>query len=236
MRARMFLSCALMLGLVASYSATVRAEDPKPTATKEMKPADAKAPAAKPAGDSKPAGDAKGGMPAMSPEDMKMMQPGEFHAKMKPMAGKWTYVTKMRMTPEEPWNESTGKAEFKWGIGGRFLMQEIKGNPSPMDAMTGGQPFEGFGMLGYDNKTKKYFSIWGDTWGTGFMESWGTCDESGKTITMTGECDCPITGKKESTRSVTKMISNDKMVFEMHQKGPDGKEFMGLEVTYTRSN
>lgn len=233
MRTRMLLSCALMFGLVTGYAATVRAEDPKPAATKEMKPGDAKAPAAKPAGDAK--GGDKGGMPEMTAEDMKMMMPGDFHAKLKPMAGKWTYITKMRMTADQPWMESTGKAEFKWAVGGRFLMQEIKGNPGPMDAMMGG-PFEGFGMGGYDNKTKKYFSIWTDNMGTGFMESWGTCDESGKTFTYTGECDCPFSGKKEPVKTVTKIVSNDKMVFEMHGKGPDGKEFQNLEVTYTRSN
>lgn len=247
MIAKKLLSCALILGLAAMFSAGVRAEDPKPAAkpadTKApvAKPADTKTPAtptAKPAGDAKPAADAKGGehggMP--SPEEMKMMMPGDFHAKLKPMAGKWTYVTKMRMTPDEPWSEATGKAEFRWALGGRFLIQEIKGNPGPMDAMMGGQPFEGLGTLGYDNMEKKYFSLWGDNMGTGFVESWGTCDESGKTFTFTGEADCHMTGKKETIKQITKVVNNDKFTFEMWGKGPDGKEFQSLEVTYTRSN
>src|SRR5262249_41716360 len=149
---------------------------------------------------------------------MKMMEgakPGEFHAKLKPMAGKWTTTSKFRMSSEMPWQESTGKAEFKWILGGRYLVQEYKANPGPTDAMMGG-PFEGHGMTGYDNVDKKYHNIWTDNMGTGMMVSTGTADGSGQTFTYNGEYNCPIEGKAKSAKSVMKMEGDDKMKFEMY--------------------
>lgn len=218
---RQWLSGLLAVGIGVALSTALSAQTP-----------DAKKPAGKPAaGAAQPGGE----------EAAKMMEawkkastPAEGHDKLKPLAGKWTYVTKWRMSPEAPFEESTGKAEFKWGMGGRFLFSEVKGDPTPNDAMMGG-PFEGFGMYGYDNMTKKYTNTWVDNMSTGTMISHGTADGSGKTFTfMAEEGMCPMTGEMKKPKSVLKMEGDDKVVFEMYDKGPDGKEFKGLEVTYTR--
>jgi len=208
------------------------ADKPVPTAPPAAKPAPATPPAsAKPAGD-KPAADGDD-MAKMMEVWKKAATPGEFHAKLNPLAGKWTFVTKARMSQEQPWDESTGKAEYRWGLGKRVLYHEVKANPSEQDAIMGG-PFEGFGMTGYDNTSKKYYSVWADNMGSGVMVSTGAVDSSGKTFTYTGEYDDPMSGKKKSVKSVLKIAGDDKVVFEMYDKGPDGKEFMNLEVTYAR--
>lgn len=208
------------------------AQDKKPT----DKPA-AKAPEAK-AGD-KPAA-APAGQP--SAEEMAMIQkmmeagtPGEAHAKLKPMTGKWTFTSKWRMSPDQPWDESTGKAEYKWILGNRILMNDIKTDPNPAkDAMMGG-PFEGFGMTGYDNVSKKYFNIWSDSVSTGIMVSHGTADGSGKTFTYESEYNCPMKGPNQHTKTVMKIEGDDKMVFQMYDKDDKGKEFVMGEVAYTRT-
>jgi hypothetical protein len=202
----------------------------KPAAQPPAKPADKPAdkPAATPAG--QPGGDE---MAKMMEAFQKAATPGEFHAKLKPLAGKWTFVTKARMSPDEPWHESPGKAEYKWILGGRILSQEVKASPGEHDAAMGG-PFEGFGLTGYDNMTKKYFNAWADSMGTGLMMSTGSVDSSGKTFTYTGEYQDPVSGQKKTAKSVLKIAGDDKIVFEMYDTGPDGKEFMSLEVTYTR--
>ncbi len=198
----------------------------------EKKPAAEKPAAAQPA---KP-GDKAAGQP--SEADMAKMiaagKPGPEHAKLDSLVGKWNFVTKYRMSPEQPWQESPGKAEYRWGLGKRILYHEVKANPSPQDAMMGG-PFEGFGMTGYDNMTKKYYNVWADNMGTGIMSSTGSADSSGKTFTYgSDEYTCPMTGEKKKTKSVLKIAGDDKVVYEMYDKDPDGKEFMTLEVTYTR--
>ncbi len=163
----------------------------------------------------------------------KAATPGEFHDNLKPLAGKWTFTTRYRMSADGPWEQSTGSAVYKWILGGRILVQEVKANPSPEDAMMGG-PFEGYGMTGYDNVSKKYFNVWCDNMGTGMMSSTGTCDSSGKTITYMGEFNDPMSGKVKRIKSVLKIVGDDKVVYEMYEKTPDGKEYMSLEVTYTR--
>ena len=205
-----------------------------PAAKPGDKPATATPPTA-----SKPAGD----KPAAGGDDMaKMMEmwkkaatPGEFHAKLNQLVGKWNFTTKARMSPEQPWEETTGKAEYRWGLGKRVLFHEVKANPGEKDAEMGG-PFEGFGMTGYDNTTKKYYNVWTDNMGTGVMMSTGTVDSSGKTFTYTSEDGyiCPMTGEKKTPKSILKIAGDDKVVFEMYDKGPDGKEYMNVEVTYAR--
>lgn len=224
------LGWVLALAICCAIGVTAVAQTP------DAKKPEAKKPDAKAA-----AGDK--GAAAMDPEMAKQMEswmkaatPADGHAKMAPMVGKWTYVTKWRMTPEAPWEESTGKAEFKWALGNRFLMGEVKGNPSPNDAMMGGAPFEGIAMYGYDNMTKKYVNTWMDNMSTGTMISHGTADGSGKTFTFQAEEGmCPMTGQMKAPKSVLKIDGDNKLVFEMHEKGPDGKEFKCLEVTYTRA-
>jgi hypothetical protein len=237
------LCTATALWSSTAYSQTKDEKKPeaaKPAATTQppaAKPADKSATAAPPTAATKPGANPAapaGGMPPEMEAMMKAAQPGEFHAKLKPLAGKWTVTSKFRMSPDQPWEESTGKAEYKWGLGGRYLFQDVKANPSEKDKEQGG-PFEGFGMMGYDNMSKKYFSTWVDNMGTMLMTSTGTCDSSGKTFTFMGDpYICPMTGQNKTTKSILKIAGDDKAVWEMYDKGPDGKEYMGLEVTYTR--
>lgn len=225
------LRCLFVLGFAFGFAGNVLAQEEKkkPTSPPSLKPAE-KAP-------DKGPGDKPATQP--SPEEMKMMEAwknaaalGEPHAKLKAMAGTWDVSSKWRMSPDQPWDGSKGTAEYRTILGGRVLVQEMKAEPSSMDAMMG-YSFEGHGMSGYDNVTKQYWSAWTDNMGTGLMVSHGTADGSGKTVTFTGTYDDPIRGKV-TAKSTQRMEGNDKMVFEMYDKGPDGKEFMSLEVTYTR--
>ncbi len=157
-----------------------------------------------------------------------MSEPGEFHTHLKPLVGRWNQVTKYRMSPDQPWEESAGSAEYRWILDGRFLIQDIKGQ------MAEGYPFTGLGVMAYDKVKKKYVSVWADNFASGFMVSEGTCDASGKVITFQGESSDPMTGKTRTDKSVFRIINNDKHVFEMYGTTPDGEEFRSLEVTYTR--
>jgi len=159
----------------------------------------------------------------------KMAEPGEYHAHLKPLAGTWNLVVKFRMAPEAPWEEHKGTSESKWILGGRFLLEEVKG-----EVMEGEERFEGLGIMGYDKVKKKYTSAWVDTMSTAVFTELGMCDKSGKVITTRSEYDDPMTGQKKKGKSVLRIISNDKHVAEMYETGLDGKEFKNLEVVYTR--
>ena len=179
-------------------------------------------------GDEVPKTEGKGAGDAAMEAWMKLAQPGDFHAHLKPLVGKWTTASKWRMTPEMPWDESKGTAEYTWLLGGRFLQQKIVGE------MEEGGRFEGIGFWGYDNGKKKYTSIWMETMGTMIAASEGTCDASGKIFNMTGQYFDPMANANKEMKTILRIINNDKHVFEWFDADPDGKPFQALEVTYTR--
>ena len=99
------------------------------------------------ADDKKPAADEKAMMEAM----MKQATPGPEHKKLEPLVGDWTYTAKFWMAPGAPPMEMAGDDKCTWIMDGRFLQDEVTG-----PAQAGMPPFQGLGLTGYDNTTKKY--------------------------------------------------------------------------------
>jgi hypothetical protein len=156
----------------------------------------------------------------------KMAQPGEPHKLFATLAGSWTTTTKEWMEPGKPPTESTGTAEMKMLLDGRFLYQEY--NSQMM-----GQPFSGIGIDGYDNITKKYVTAWIDTMGTGIFFMEGTASADGKTITLRGSHPEPGGGKM-THRAVWKILDNNNQQFDMYGAHGKEKEMKFLEITYSR--
>jgi hypothetical protein len=156
----------------------------------------------------------------------KMATPGEPHKLFATLAGSWTTTTKEWMEPGKPPTESTGTAEMKMLLDGRFLYQEFTGNMM-------GQPFSGVGIDAYDNMTKKYMTAWIDTMGTGIFMMEGTASADGKTITLKGSHPEPGGGNM-THRAVWKIIDNNTQTFDMYGTHHDGKEMKVLEISYNR--
>ena len=152
--------------------------------------------------------------------------PGAPHKLLAGMAGSWSTRIKTWMGPDSPPMESKGTSEQKMLLGGRFLQQEYSG-----DMM--GSPFTGIGVTGYDNHTKKYVSTWMDSMGTGIFFFEGTASADGRTITQEARYDDPLKGPVK-WRSVTKIVDNNTLVFEMYGTDKRGKEEKMMEITYTR--
>lgn len=205
MRKRNAFLCAVLAGLVGTWvSMNVVADD-------------AKTPAAKPSAEE---------MQAMME---KMGAPAAEHAKLAKYAGNFTADVQMWMDPAAPPTQSTGKATNEMILGGRHLKQTFEG-----DMM--GKPFHGIGFSGYDTLKKQWYSTWMDDMSTGFMfmESGVDTDAAGKTIKLSGEMMCPMTGKVEKFRDVTTFIDDDTYKFEMWGPGMDGKEHKSMEIVYKR--
>ncbi|NJN69073.1 MAG: DUF1579 domain-containing protein [Nitrospira sp.] len=152
--------------------------------------------------------------------------PGEPHKLFATLAGSWTTTTKEWMEPGKPPTESTGTAEMKMLLDGRFLYQEYNSHMM-------GQPFLGVGIDGYDNLTKKYVTAWIDTMGTGIFFMEGTASADGKTIALKGSHPEPGGGKM-SHRAVWKIIDQNNQTFDMYGTHHGQKEMKVLEITYTR--
>lgn len=169
------------------------------------------------------------GMPSME-NMMKMWEDanktGEHHKHLNTMAGDWTTAAKFWMAPGAPPETSAGTAKNTWVLDNRYLQQEYSG-----DMM--GKPFRGMGHLAYNNGTQKYESTWLDSMSTGIMFSSGTCSADGKTMTFACTYTCPMRGEIAS-RQILRVVGPDQYVFEMHEPGPDGKEYKHGEITYNR--
>lgn len=166
--------------------------------------------------------------PAMMEAWAKYMTPGEHHQRLESMAGKFKYVNKWRMDPKQEWVSTEGDYEGEMIFGGKFLACSIRG-----DMM--GQPFEGMGVLGYDNALKKHISGWIDNMGTGMMRSEGDCDSTGRIITFEGEMVDPMTNQPTKYKYVYNIESDDR--FTMRWWSPDpatGELFESMVIEYTR--
>jgi hypothetical protein len=167
----------------------------------------------------------------MDPQEMmevwkKLGTPGEPHKLFAGLAGSWTTTTKEWMEPGQPPTESTGTADMKMLLDGRFLYQEY--NSQMM-----GQPFSGVGIDGYDNMTKKYVTAWIDTMSTGIFFMEGTASADGKTITLKGSHPEPGGGKM-THRAVWKIVDDNTQTFDMYGTHHGGKEMKVLEIIYSR--
>jgi len=174
---------------------------------------------------------AGGAEPGMSAADMEAMMavasPGPPHAALASCVGNWkSEVKSYWMDPSQP-VVSTGSVHFEMELGGRVLNGSFKGE-------MGGMPFEGHSLDGYDNAKGKYWSIWLDNMGTGYMLSTGTASADGKTITYTGTSWDPMQGKDVNYKMITKIVDANTRTFEMY--AVEGHvETKQMEITYTRS-
>ena len=156
----------------------------------------------------------------------KLGTPGEPHKLFASLAGSWTTQTKEWMEPDKPPAESTGTAEMKMLLDGRFLYQEYNGQMM-------GQPFTGIGIDAYDNLTRKYVSAWMDSMGTGIFMMEGTAGAGGRTITLKGSHPEPGGGRM-THRAIWKIVDNNTQTFDMWGTREGGKEMKMMEITYTR--
>ena len=157
----------------------------------------------------------------------RMAKVGDNHKLLGAMAGEWNTVVRSWMKPGAEPMESKGVSSDRPVMGGRYIQTDFKG-----DFM--GQPFQGFGMSGYDNVTGKFWSTWSDSMSTGVMHVRGTYDAASKPFTYRGEMPDPMkAGALVKFRETVKIVDADKHVFEMYETH-EGVETKTMEITYTR--
>jgi len=166
-----------------------------------------------------------------SQEEMAAMMaaatPGPHHQAMTKTVGTWEMSSKMWMAPGAPPMESAGTATIEGLMDGRFVMETAK---APMMGM----PWEGRGLWGYDNTTKKHIGFWFDSFGTMMMSFEGTCDGACKVLTMKSTYMDPMTKTTKTMKSVSKTVTDDHTVNELYDVAKDGTETKMMEITYKR--
>ncbi len=154
------------------------------------------------------------------------MTPGEAHKMMADEAGTWTADMTFWHGPDSPAQKATTTANIKMIMGGRYQQSDYKGNVM-------GMPFEGHGMLAFDNAAKEYTSTWIDNMGTGIMVMKGKMSGDNKTIELHGEMMDPARGKAVKCREVYTIVDDNTRKMEMFDnKG--GKEYKMMEIMLKR--
>jgi hypothetical protein len=155
----------------------------------------------------------------------KLAVPGEFHKFLASRAGSWTTRSRHWMEPDKPPMEFAGSCERKMILDGRYLQEEFSGEMM-------GHPFTGIGVIGYDNQSKKYVSVWMDTMSTGIYFFEGTGGPDGKTISLESRFNDPVK-RPGRWHLVTKIVDENTEVTEMRMKYESGGEEK-CESTYSR--
>ncbi|MEM9597556.1 MAG: DUF1579 domain-containing protein [Acidobacteriota bacterium] len=163
---------------------------------------------------------------AMMAALQKAMTPGEHHAFLKAMEGKWNLATKAWMAPGQPPMESKGTATKTMIHGGRYLQEQVNGEMM-------GIPFTGEGLTGFDNTGARFVGTWIDSMTTSILMFEGQRD--GDVITLTGTSKDPMSGQMMKVRTVTRRVDDDHHEFEFYMTAPGGPEMKWMEVQYTRA-
>ena len=154
----------------------------------------------------------------------KYASPGEEHEYFKFFEGDWKFENTTYMGPEP--TKTPGMAHFQMIMGGRYLSGSHEGE-------SGGMPFEGMGLSGYDRVSGEMFSLWIDNHGTGVMESRGSINPDGKGDMVVGADNSTPWGPT-TWRMVTTITGDDSFTFTMYMSSMGQPESKAMEIEYER--
>jgi hypothetical protein len=152
--------------------------------------------------------------------------PGAEHRHLEALAGAWTLDVQFRLAPDASWRSSSGRAEYRVVLGGRFVVEEAS------VALGQGQ-FEWMGIYGYDNRAGRYTASWVDNGDTGIERADGVMDPASKAIVFSGE-QPGASGGVEPYKWVLQIESPVRFTIEMRSPGPGGAEFTNMRLIGTR--
>jgi hypothetical protein len=93
--------------------------------------------------------------------------------------------------------------------------------------------FQGKGLDTYDSATKKYRSVWVDSFSTSPRTMEGNLDKDDKFMTMTGEGRGPD-DQPVKFKSITEIKDVDTVNFSLFMVEKDGNERSMVNITYKR--
>lgn len=177
----------------------------------------------------KPVAPSPADMAAMMEKAKHFTQPGKHHEVLKRFLGNWDTQTRFPM-PGHDMPAEKGQAEFSWLMEGRWLKSEMSGTMM-------GQPIKSFMIMGYDNFKQSYVTSHVSTMDTAMLHSEGDMDPGGKVLLTYGTLDEYLTGEHDKmVKYVWRFVSDDKIVFEIHDLPIGEKNTMVIEITYTRKS
>lgn len=143
-------------------------------------------------------------------------KPGKQHDHLKRLVGTWDAETGF----------GKGTMTYKMDLGGLWLMGDFEGE-------FGGMKFQGHGLDTYDSATKKFRSVWVDSFSTAPRNMEGQLDKDDKVMTLTGEGRGPD-GATAKFKSTTEIKDADTVNFNLFMVDKEGKEQPMVNIIYKR--
>lgn len=159
--------------------------------------------------------------------------PSDMHMKIFSMLGTWDYTVTYKTAADAEPQVSTGKISNEIVLGERFLSSKASG---VMNVGGHQMPYEGEGLIGYNNIEGKYTSVWADTLGTDIMTGEGVFDEKTNAIVIEGQFTPPLVNQKVKFREEIEFTDSDTHKRTIYTKDASGKEFAILEIVYSKGN
>ncbi len=131
--------------------------------------------------------------------------PGEMHAWLAKYDGTWD-VRGAFMDEKGARLPAEGTATFRMILGGRYSEQTFS-------TLVGGKPFDGHGIVGYDNLKKQFFNYWFDSWSTYTFPAFGQRSEDGTSVTLSGTWEFP--GLQMPFKHVYTWVDDDHVTFRL---------------------
>lgn len=150
--------------------------------------------------------------------------PGPLQAELEQRAGRWNVECTEWASEGATPSTSTGTAEFKMTMGGRFLEQQYQTEGD-------GRKVVGWGLAGHNNITKQFQFTWVDNWGTGMLQGTGQAD--GGTIVWSATFTDPLTGLMQLRMEETTK-GDDQFSVTMYGIVGDQSEYKMREIIYRR--
>jgi hypothetical protein len=155
--------------------------------------------------------------------------PGEQHKTLAKDAGTWQGKNKMYMPGSTEAMTSESTTTVTPIMDGRFIKGEMAGE------MPGMGPYNGIGIMGFDNVAGEFVGTWVDNHSTGIMNGTGELSSDGNTMTWTYNYTCPMTKKPAVMREVDTWTGPNSKTFEMFGADPkSGQEFKMMSIELTR--
>jgi hypothetical protein len=160
-------------------------------------------------------------------EWMTLGKPGQEHNILAKFVGEWEVTISSRPTISATAELSAGRSQISQVLDGRFVEERFSGQVA-------GRPYEGRGYLGFDNTTRRYFSVWMESLSTAPTLSWGTYSPNEHLFSFVADVYDPLRG--DTKRSYSKIVIHSPNLFtqSMIERSPEGEEFEAFGLIYKR--
>ena len=154
-------------------------------------------------------------------------KPGPSHRLWEIFSGNWsTHTTVFQAGVAEP-KRSVGRSKISWVLGNRYIKEEFQGEMLNI-------PFQGIGLMGYDNGARRYTSVWADSLSTAIISSKGRYFAEQNRFEFEGEVYDPLQSKSRNVRTTIDIVTSTEYVVTTYEPSPNGGEAKSLEIRYEK--